>query len=318
MRKRKSNKIIGGYTTSDGTKVKGINEYINLYNQQVSKRDKIPNVKILYKQILSESEKVSFIPPKFEDDNELLSAVSEFYANDETFDGMTLKKAIDETKLLFGNLDNSSLNGIYIQNDRSVTNLSNSMFGSWSVIEDLWNKNYDSVNSNSRIKDIQKREDKRKKAYKAEKKLSLSFLQVLISNSENNEIREKSIVDYYKTSLMQLTDNLSDKYKEAAPLFSENYDNEKGLKNDDKSISLIKNFLDAIKEIEKFIKPLSETNITGEKNDLFYSQFTPLLDNISRIDILYDKVRNYVTQKPFSTDKIKLNFGNSQLLNVQS
>lgn len=64
------------------------------------------------------------------------------------------------------------------------------MFGSWSVIEDLWNKNYDSVNSNSRIKDIQKREDKRKKAYKAEKKLSLSFLQVLISNSENNEIRK--------------------------------------------------------------------------------------------------------------------------------
>lgn len=88
------NKIIGGYTTSDGTKVKGINEYINLYNQQVSKRDKIPNVKILYKQILSESEKVSFIPPKFEDDNELLSAVSEFYANDETFDGMTLKKQL--------------------------------------------------------------------------------------------------------------------------------------------------------------------------------------------------------------------------------
>ena len=106
------NKIIGGYTTSDGTKVKGINEYINLYNQQVSKRDKIPNLKILYKQILSESEKVSFIPPKFEDDNELLSAVSEFYANDETFDGMPLKKAIDETKLLFGNLDNSSLYGI--------------------------------------------------------------------------------------------------------------------------------------------------------------------------------------------------------------
>ena len=91
---------------------------------------------------------------------------------------------------------------------------------------------------------------KAKKAYKAEKKLSLSFLQVLISNSENDEIREKSIVDYYKTSLMQLTDNLSDKYNEAAPLLNENYSNEKGLKNDDKSISLIKNFLDAIKKLK--------------------------------------------------------------------
>ena len=76
----------------------------------------------------------------------------------------------------------------------------------------------------------------------------------MISNSENDEIREKSIVDYYKTSLMQLTDNLSDKYNEAAPLLNENYSNEKGLKNDDKSISLIKNFLDAIKEIEKFTR----------------------------------------------------------------
>ena len=35
-----------------------------MYNQQVSKRDKIPNLKILYKQILSESEKISFILSK--------------------------------------------------------------------------------------------------------------------------------------------------------------------------------------------------------------------------------------------------------------
>ena len=29
------NSIIGGYVTEDGTKIQGLNEYINLYNQQV-------------------------------------------------------------------------------------------------------------------------------------------------------------------------------------------------------------------------------------------------------------------------------------------
>lgn len=70
----------------------------------------------------------------------------------------------------------------------------------------------------------------KEKSIQSRKETFTFILQVLISNSENDEIREKSIVDYYKTSLMQLTDNLSDKYKEAAPLFNESYANEKGLK----------------------------------------------------------------------------------------
>lgn len=309
------NEIIGGYTTDDGTKVKGINEYINLYNQKAAKKDRIPMLKLLYKQILSESEKTSFIPPKFKDDNEVLKAISDLYINDKADEDKTLREAIDELRDLFCNLDEFSLDGIYIQNDVSITNLSNGMFGLWSVIRDLWNLEYDSTNMNDRVKDFEKYEEKRKKAYKSEKYFSLAFLQNLISASENDEIRKQSIVDYYKAAVLQLYNNLDVKYNEVGPLLHSEYPNKKSLKNDDESVALIKSFLDAIKEIERLIKPLAETNVTGNKNDLFYSRFTPLMDNISRIDRLYDKVRNYVTQKPFSTDKIKLNFGNSQLLN---
>ena len=39
-----------------------------------------------------------------------------------------------------------------------------------------------------------------------------------------------------------------------------------------------------------------------------------MLDRICTVDHLYNKVRNYITQKPYSTDKIKLNFQNLQLL----
>ena len=50
------------------------------------------------------------------------------------------------------------------------------------------------------------------------------------------------------------------------------------------------------------------------KDELFYGRFAALYDSVSAIDKLYDKVRNYITQKPYSKDKIKLNFENPQLL----
>ena len=47
------NQIIGGYTQEDGTKIKGVNEYVNLYNQTHDK--KLPSLAKLKKQILSDS-----------------------------------------------------------------------------------------------------------------------------------------------------------------------------------------------------------------------------------------------------------------------
>ncbi len=50
------NAIIGGKTEKDGHKTQGINEYINLYNQrsEVQKKDRLPLLKPLFKQILSD------------------------------------------------------------------------------------------------------------------------------------------------------------------------------------------------------------------------------------------------------------------------
>ena len=78
------NSMIGGYTCSDKTKIQGLNEYINLYNQQVAKNEKskrLPLMKPLYKQILSEKDSVSFIPEKFNSDNEVLYAIGDYYNN---------------------------------------------------------------------------------------------------------------------------------------------------------------------------------------------------------------------------------------------
>ena len=54
-----------------GKKIKGLNEYINLYNQENPDK-KLPKLKVLYKQILSDKTTTSFKIDKIENDNELI------------------------------------------------------------------------------------------------------------------------------------------------------------------------------------------------------------------------------------------------------
>ncbi|MBR6265725.1 MAG: type V CRISPR-associated protein Cas12a/Cpf1, partial [Bacteroidales bacterium] len=60
------NAIIGGKTLDDGTKIQGLNEYVNLYNQkQKDKTKRLPKLKPLFKQILSERNAISWLPEEF-------------------------------------------------------------------------------------------------------------------------------------------------------------------------------------------------------------------------------------------------------------
>ena len=307
------NEIIGGYTTVDGKKTKGINEYINLYNQTADKKDRIPNMKPLYKQVLSDREIISFIPTAFENDNELISAVYDLYNTDRPEDDFVSIKTVTSDILdIFENFNQDSLDGIYIQSGAPVTDLSNGMFSSWSYIRDLWNKNYDLTNKPKKVKNIEKYEDKKAKEYKAKKCFSLGFFQELI----DKEMTSSSICSYYKENVTKLIDDINSAYKEAETTLENEYDSENNsLKKDEQSVALIKNFLDSIKALEHFIKPLAVDSKEQNVNELFYGKFTPLFDGLRNVDHLYDKVRNYVTQKPYSTEKIKLNFENYQFLN---
>lgn len=73
------NAIIGGKTSGEhGKKIKGINEYINLYNQQ-HKESKLPKLKVLFKQILSDRNAISWLPEEFHNDQEVLYAIKDCY-----------------------------------------------------------------------------------------------------------------------------------------------------------------------------------------------------------------------------------------------
>lgn len=299
------NSMIGGYTCSDKTKIQGLNECINLYNQQVAKDEKskrLPLMKPLYKQILSKKDSVSFIPEKFNSDNEVLLAIDDYYTGHIGY--------IDLLTELLQSLNTYNANGIFVKSGVSITDISNSAFNSWNVLRSVWNEKYEAlhpVKSKTKIDNYIKKRDK---VYKAIKSFSLFELQSL-GNENGNEI-----TDWYISSINECNSKIKEAYLQAQELLKSDYEKSynKRLYKNEKATESVKNLLDAIKEFQKLIKPLNGTGKEENKDELFYGKFTSLYDSIADIDRLYDKVRNYITQKPYSKDKIKLNFDNPQLL----
>lgn len=299
------NSMIGGYTCSDGTKIQGLNECIESYNQQVAKNEKskrLPLMKQLYKQILSEKDSVSFIPEKFNSDNEVLLSIEDYYAaHIGDFDLLTE---------LLQSLNTYNANGIFVKSGAAVSDISNGAFNSWNVLRLAWNEKYEALHPVTSKTKLDNYIEKRDKIYKAIKSFSLFELQSL-GNENGNEI-----TDWYISSSKECNSKIKEAYLQARELLKSDYEKSynKRLSKNGKATELVKNLLDAIKDFQHLVKSLNGTGKEENKDELFYGKFTSYYDPIADIDRLYDKVRNYITQKPYSKDKIKLNFDNPTFL----
>lgn len=296
------NSIIGGYTK--GGKIQGVNEKVNQYNQKIAKSKgskKLPFLKSLSNQILSDKKSISFIPEKFDDDNEVLNAVKEFYNDDEK----GIPSALNNLNMLIANISDYNAENIYISSDPAVATISQRVFGSWSLIRDNWNIQYEK--NHKKGKNIEKFYEKEKNEFKKIKSFSVAELQRLATS-------EKSITDYLSNESQKLFSAIGNSYKAAESLLTNEYKDNKRLSKNDEAVELIKNFLDSVKAYEYFLKPLCGTGKEEEKDELFYGVFTDNFDRLRSIDALYDKVRNYITKKPYTNDKIKLNFQNPDFL----
>lgn len=301
------NTVIGGYVKENGEKVKGLNEYINLYNQTVEKKQRLPLMKALYKQILSDSEGLSFIVNKFESDNELLEAIRNYYAG--------LEGLLPQLKSIFSNFADYDLDGIYYNNNLSLTNLSQQYTDDWSYAKRAWMRFYEEENPNN-SKNLEKYIEKKEKAYKDNESFSVNSLIDIFNDAPKKKEAEgfANIANYLSDHIQKLISEMESLYLRNRHIF-EKYESDKKLVSNFDAIKEIKEFLDSVKELENFIKPLRGTGKEEYKDNGFYAEFLAVYDYLSMIDKLYDKVRNYLTQKPYSNDKIKLNFDSPQLLN---
>ena len=287
--------MIGGYTCSDGTKIQGLNECINLYNKQDAKNEKskrLPLMKQLYKQILSEKGSVSFIPEKFNSDNEVLLSIEDYYSSHiGDFDLLTE---------LLQSLNTYNANGIFVKSGAAVSDISNGAFNSWNVLRLAWNEKYEALHPVTSKTKLDNYIEKRDKIYKAIKSFSLFELQNL-GNENGNEI-----TDWYISSSKECNSKIKEAYLQARELLKSDYEKSynKRLSKNGKATELVKNLLDAIKDFQHLVKSLNGTGKEENKDELFYVKLTSYYDSVADIDRLYDKVRNYITQKPYSKDKI--------------
>lgn len=294
----KYNMLIGGKKTENEKQIfKGLNQYINLYNQTHDKSERLPMLKPLYKQILSDRESLSFIPEKFEDDNKLLQSIRSFYK--ERFQA-------DKFTGLFDCFDEFDMSGIYIRNNQDITDISQKVFGDWGIVSHHLGDKFDRENTKKF-----KNEDDRDKARNTYIK---SYESISVSTLEEIAQQGGKISEYIKDIVRRQSEAINKCYSDAKELLSSEYPKDKKLISDQDSIALIKDLLDSIKGLHRIILTFRGSGNETGKDEFFYGEYDKLVAIMDEFTPLYDKVRNYLTQKPYSEEKIKVNFGCSSLL----
>lgn len=309
------NAIIGKIVLEDESEVKGLNEYINLINQRTNRENRLPLLKPLYKQILSDREQLSWLPEAFEDDRDLLQSIQKFC------EGLS-SDVFNRTKVLLKSIAEYDLSRIYITNNAQLRDISKRIFDDWNAINTARERAYDLL-STTKNKETIKYQENRVKALKNEKSLSIKHLDDCLALID--EANKGSIEEYFSKvgeqenqdgHKIDLLDEILGGYKEFKPLLEKEYpEGSKQLIQEKEKVAIIKQLLDSLMSLQWFLKPLQGAGDEADKDERFYGEFNYIWETIDAIVLLYNKVRNYLTQKPYSTKKIKLNFGNAQLLN---
>ncbi len=315
------NAIVGGRTEEDNRiQIKGLNQYINEYNQQQTDRsNRLPKLKPLYKQILSDRESVSWLPPKFDSDKDLLIKIKECY------DALSEReKVFDKLESILKSLSTYDLSKIYISNDSQLSYISQKMFSRWDIISKAIREDCAKRNPQKSRESLEKFTERIDKKLKAIDSISIGDVDECLA--QLGETYVKRVEDYFaamgasdmgeeQTDTTSFKKNIEGAYKSVKELLN-NADNitDNNLMQDKGNVEKIKTLLDAIKDLQRFIKPLLGKGDEADKDGVFYGEFTSLWTKLDAVTPLYNMVRNYLTSKPYSTKKIKLNFENSTLM----
>ena len=313
------NYIIGKRVLEDGTEIKGINEYVNLYNQKLKdKKQSLPFLVPLYKQILSDLERLSWIADEFDSDEKMLAAINETYNH---LHDLLMGEENESLRSLLIHLKDFDLEQINITNDLSLTNISQHLFGRYDVFTNGIKEELRVITPRKRKETDEQLEDRIAKIFKTQKSFSIAFLNSLPQPAMEDG-KTRSIEDYFMalgavntetTQKENLFAQIENAYEDAKSVLQMR-DTGDMLSQNKPAVSKIKTLLDTLKDLQHFIKPLLGSGEENEKDDLFYGSFQMMWDELGSVTPLYNKVRNWLTRKPFSTEKIKLNFDNAQLL----
>lgn len=293
------NQIIGGSREELGkVRVHGLNELIYLTKQD-NKSLKLPRFYNLYKLPLSLQDN-RFKIDVFTNHEEVIETVGRFFTN--------ALSTIDNTYKLYSLLENSSntinsqldLSKIYVEG-KNITALSFLLFKEWDAIS----LSINSKNENDKKFQSALKKNENDVAKVIEKEIySLNDLAEIMTYSKNEEFKNCNIVSRYVNAVKDQICVAKD--------FIEKTDLPVDLKTEDNK-KIIKDKLDSVMDLFHKIKLLEVKDVGIQLESAFYSDFDSIIDELSVFVKLYNKVRNFATKKPYSVDKIKLNFENYQL-----
>lgn len=303
----KYNALIGGRVVEGKKKeIKGLNQYINEHNQVCEKGERIPKLKPLFNQILSDRIGVSFSLDNFSTASETIEAIKEAF-NDVIFE------KVDVISNVVKSLPEYSLNGVYIRVGEDSSKVSQRHFGAYHVLSDAIAADWELKNPIGGKKPATYL--KAKNAYiKSVKSISLGAVNgfgigapvesyfMALGEVNTEEHQEISLVDKIKNAYTEFEQAFSDSDKFTAENLRAN-------------VEVVKPLLDLVKEFLWYVKPLLGNDDESEKDEAFYGEFLPAFESLEQsINPLYNKVRSFVTQKPYSIEKFKINFENVTLL----
>ncbi len=313
------NYIIGKKILDDGTEIKGINEYVNLYNQQQKDKNKrLPFLVPLYKQILSDREKLSWMAEEFDSDEKMLSAINETYSH---LHDLLMGEENESLRSLLSHIKDYNLDQINITNDLSLTDISQHLFSRYDVFTNGIKDELRVITPRKKKEGDEIFEDRISKIFKTLKSFSIAFLDKL-PQPVMEDGKPRSVEDFFMslgavntetTQKANLFAQIENAYEDARAILLMK-DTGDTLSQNKSAVAKIKALLDTLKDLQHFIKPLLGSGEENEKDELFYGSFQMMWDELDAITPLYNKVRNWLTRKPYSTEKIKLNFDNAQLL----
>ncbi len=326
------NTLLGGKTLKNGEKLKGLNECINKYRQD-NKGEKIPFFKLLDKQILSEYEKE--IIDEIEGESDLLEVLKTFHQSAET-KTIILRNLFTD---FINNQEKYNLSEIHISKEAL-----NTITHKWTNETEFLEKHIFEILKNKKITSSAKKKDGGysfpdfialehiknalediilegnmwKERYNeilnhTEKNIWNQFLTIF--HYEFNSLFNREIINSKTDSVIGIGYNTFEKD------FSNLLDNFT-LNSDSKII--IKNFADSVLSIyqiakyfslEKKRKWVGDDYIIGNfYNDPNFGYKDHFYNNAyEEIIQPYNKIRNYLTKKPYSEEKWKLNFENPTL-----
>lgn len=314
------NAVIGGKTT-DKEKIQGLNELVNLYNQQQTDRSmRLPLFKPLFKQILSDRGSLSWLPEQFGSDNEVLESIEACY--------IALEYTFSSLKQLLKELGSYNLSQVYVDY-AMLPPVSQQIADDWSAIYRALDAAFMRENPKKEEETDPEYEERRQKYFKNKDACSIAEVDAALETQKETldkqeEALEKqnpdaphALVGYFsrlgegrKEGKAQddLFARIAARHEEVEPLLAAPYPKEKNLAQDKESVEKLKNLLDAVKALQHFVAPLAATAEQPDKDERFYGQLMPLWLSLGQITPLYNKVRDYLTRKPYSVEKIKLNF----------